>query len=192
MSAGAIAKALSAKSKKPTHITIAGEPVYFDMPEDETKVHADRIYLKKHYLPEVIMITDEIKEMIRAFIATKKVGSCQQEHLDILRTALTYRLHTIEAEADKLKDERGDSVPLRERLGHAQKLRDLLEPVNAEILLCANKQAAAARKKAQEEADAAAAAADNRIGVLQQRFFDQFVKWRRRPQRAEITSSAPS
>ena len=147
------------KPKFGERITIAGEPVYLDMPED-SKVHADRIYLKKHYLPRD-EITEETKEVYRRFTAEKKVASCKKDDLDILQKGLSYRLQTIEAEAADLSEKRGNSIPLRQKLGHAQGLRDLLEVVKGEVLLCANKEAADARRKAEEDAAAAAAALDN-------------------------------
>jgi hypothetical protein len=147
------------KPKFGERITIAGEPVYLDMPED-SKVHADRIYLKKHYLPRD-EITEDTKEVYRRFMAEKKVASCKKDDLVILQKGLSYRLQTIEAEAADLSEKRGNSIPLRQKLGHAQVLRDLLEVVKGEVLLCANKEAAAARRKAEEDAAAAAAALDN-------------------------------
>jgi hypothetical protein len=71
------------KPKFGERITIAGEPVYLDMPED-SKVHADRIYLKKHYLHQDT-ITEDTKEIYRRFTAEKKVASCEKVHLDILQ-----------------------------------------------------------------------------------------------------------
>ena len=160
----ALAKAKTAfqkiKPKFGESITIAGEPVYLDMPEDATKVHANRIYLENYYLPHEI-ITDDVKIVYKRFITEKKVASCEKVHLDILKKGLLHRLQTIEGEAAGLR-ESGDSISLRERLGHAQKLRDLLEIVEGEFRLCADRAAAEARRKAEEAAAAAAAAADNR------------------------------
>ena len=162
------------KPKFGERITIAGEPVYLDMPED-SKVHADRIYLKKHYLPRD-EITEETKEVYRRFTAEKKVASCKKDDLVILQKGLSYRLQTIEAEAADLSEKRGNSVPLRQKLGHAQVLRDLLEVVKGEVLLCANKEAAAARRKAEEDAAAAAAALDNKPRGIEEDEVQTLVK----------------
>ena len=181
--ATAAAAAVKAKAKaafekiKPKfgeRITIAGEPVYLDMPED-SKVHADRIYLKKHYLHEDA-ITENTKEVYRRFTAEKKVASCEKVHLDILQKGLSYRLQTVEAEAADLSEKRGNSVPLRQKLGHAQGLRDLLEVVKGEVLLCANKEAAATRRKAEEDAAAAAAALDNKPREIEENQIQTLVK----------------
>ena len=181
--ATAAAAAVKAKAKaafekiKPKfgeRITIAGEPVYLDMPED-SKVHADRIYLKKHYLHEDA-ITENTKEVYRRFTAEKKVASCDKVHLDILQKGLSYRLQTVEAEAADLSEKRGNSVPLRQKLGHAQGLRDLLEVVKGEVLLCANKEAAAVRRKAEEDAAAAAAALDNKPRGIEENEIQTLVK----------------
>jgi len=158
------------KPKFGERITIAGEPVYLDMPED-SKVHADRIYLKKHYLHED-PITENTKEVYRRFTAEKKVASCKKDDLDILQKGLSYRLQTIEAEAADLSEKRGNSIPLRQRLGHAQVLRDLLEVVKGEVLLCANKEAAAARRKAEEDA----AARDNKPREIEEDEVQTLVK----------------
>ena len=162
------------KPKFGERITIAGEPVYLDMPED-SKVHADRIYLKKHYLHEDA-ITENTKEVYRRFTAEKKVASCEKVHLDILQKGLSYRLQTVEAEAADLSEKRGNSVPLRQKLGHAQGLRDLLEVVKGEFLLCANKEAAATRRKAEEDAAAAAAALDNKPRGIEENEIQTLVK----------------
>ena len=181
--ATAAAAAVKAKAKaafekiKPKfgeRITIAGEPVYLDMPED-SKVHADRIYLKKHYLHEDT-ITENTKEVYRRFTAEKKVASCKKDDLDILQKGLSYRLQTVEAEAADLSEKRGNSVPLRQKLGHAQGLRDLLEVVKGEVLLCANKEAAAVRRKAEEDAAAAAAALDNKPRGIEEKEIQTLVK----------------
>lgn len=181
--ATAAAAAVKAKAKaafekiKPKfgeRITIAGEPVYLDMPED-SKVHADRIYLKKHYLHEDT-ITEDTKEVYRRFMAEKKVASCKKVELDILQKGLSYRLQTVEAEAADLSEKRGNSVPLRQKLGHAQGLRDLLQVVKGEVLLCANKEAAAARRKAEEDAAAAAAALDNKPRGIEEDEIQTLVK----------------
>ena len=158
------------KPKFGEHITIAGEPVYLDMPED-SKVHADRIYLKKHYLHQDT-ITEDTKEVYRRFMAEKKVASCEKVHLDILQKGLSYRLQTIEAEAADLSEKRGNSIPLRQRLGHAQVLRDLLEVVKGEVLLCANKEAAATRRKTEE----AAATLDNKPRGIEEDEVQTLVK----------------
>jgi hypothetical protein len=99
------------KPKFGERITIAGEPVYLDMPED-SKVHADRIYLKKHYLPSD-EINETTKDAYRRFTAEKKVASCEKVHLDILQKGLSHRLQTIEAEAADLSEKRGNSISLR-------------------------------------------------------------------------------
>lgn len=162
------------KPKFGERITIAGEPVYLDMPED-SKVHADRIYLKKHYLHQDT-VTENTKEVYRRFMAEKKVASCEKVHLDILQKGLSYRLQTIEAEAAGLSEKRGNSIPLRQRLGHAQGLRDLLEVVKGEVLLCANKEAAAARRKTEEAEAAAAAALDNKPRGIEEDEVQTLVK----------------
>lgn len=162
------------KPKFGERITIAGEPVYLDMPED-SKVHADRIYLKKHYLHED-PITENTKEVYRRFMAEKKVASCKKDDLDILQKGLSYRLQTIEAEAADLSEKRGNSVPLRQKLGHAQGLRDLLQVVKGEVLLCANKEAAAARRKTEEAEAAAAAALDNKPRGIEEDEVQTLVK----------------
>ena len=161
------------KPKFGERITIAGEPVYLDMPE-ESKIHTDRIYLGKEYLHKD-KITEDIKTIYRDFITTKKVASCKQEHMDILKTGLLYRLQVIEGEAVALK-EHGDSVSLRERLGHSQKLRDLLETVEAEVRLCSDKVEADKRRKDEEEVGAVRAALDNRPPPLTEEQVQMLVK----------------
>ena len=162
------------KPKFGESITIAGEPVYLDMPEDASKVHANRIYLQKYYLPDEI-ISDDVKILYKRFITEKKVASCEKVHLDILKKGLLHRLQTIEGEAADVRV-RGNSISLRERLGHAQKLRDLLEIVESEVRFCADKAAAEARRKAEEAAAAAAAAADNRPPPLTEEQIRTLVK----------------
>ena len=147
------------------------------MPADPTKLHADRIYLKRDYL-ENKPITDETKALFKKFVE-KKVTSCVTEELTTLRTGLLYRLTTIEKEAEESRKERGDTVTLRQKLGHIQQLGDLIETVQREILLCENKKLADERKRLEEEAAAAAAAAlsvpppldeMNNIKTLSQKF----------------------
>ena len=161
------------KPKFGERITIAGEPVYLDMPE-ESKIHTDRIYLGKEYL-RGDKITEDIKTIYRDFIKTKKVASCKQEHMEILKRGLLYRLQVIEGEAVALK-EHGDSVSLRERLGHSQKLRDLLETVEAEVRLCSDKVEADSRREDEEEVDAVRAALDNRPPPLTEEQIQMLVK----------------
>jgi len=133
------AKAALAKiqPKYGERITIAGEPVYLDMPTDSAKIVKSRIYLKKHYLPEN-MVDESVKDLFKSFIGMKELPTCTKELSDILRSGLNYRLKTIEAEIVVLRKERGDSISLRQRVAHAQELKDLLDILAKEVRRCSD------------------------------------------------------
>lgn len=142
------AKAALAKiqPKYGERITIAGEPVYLDTPTDPLKFVKTRIYLKKHYLPgDAFVVDDSVKDLFKTFIERKELPTCTKDLSDILRSGLNHRLQTIEDEIVVLRKERGNSISLRQRVAHAQELKDLLEILAKEVRRCIDDDAAIKR-----------------------------------------------